>query len=269
MRLALYAHYGTESRIALHVLFCLQAIREVGFEVVFISNSKIAEEDRGALTLCRQVLERPNEGYDFGMWQEGLRNYEAANLKELLLLNSSIVGPLGDLGQLWSRPDVKSSDFWGLTDNTDLAPHLQSYFMVFPQRVLEAECFRQFWDSILPYQDKMQLIRSYELGLTLWLEQHGFQWRALFPSETIRAKVKGHTSVFTKAKRRLLRGSEPGPNVTLSYPELLLQAGMPFLKASLLERGNIYRDPKEALSLLADKGLPAEVMDELRQRAQG
>lgn len=265
MRLVLYAHYNPAGTVGRDVIYCLQCLRKLAHRISFISNSELGPDDQAELeVLCDRVFVRKNEGYDFGMWQDGLRETDLARVTELILINSSIVGPLGKLELLWERADEVRCDFWGLTDNTDLAPHLQSYFMVFRDPVLRSPCFAQFWNSVLPYSDKMQVIRSYEVGLTLWLEQHGFSWRALFPQNAI-WKAYDHNEGFRgKLWRRLRRRGRPGPNTTLSCPELLLRAGMPFLKSALLDPGNEYLDPEETLALLETTTLPAEVLSALK-----
>lgn len=266
MRLALYAHYGKEGRIASYVLYCLRALRAAGFEIIFLSNSTVTGVDRERVEeLCRQLVERENEGYDFGMWQQGIGEVDLQAVDELLLVNSSIVGPLTELSQLWTRPETTTHDFWGLTDNEDLAPHLQSYFMVFNKQVIRSACFSRFWDTILLFEDKMQVIRSYEVGLTSWLQQHGFSWCPLFPSRDVWATYKSEDPFVAKIRRRVLRTGGRGPNTTLSCPEILLRKGMPFLKASLLEQDNPYIEPSEAFRLLARTALPRDILDDLRK----
>jgi len=268
MRLALYAHYAASAEVRPFVLHYLEAIREEGFRIIFISNSAIApSDDRRLSSLCEHLLLRPNIGFDFAMWKAALDKFGLKNVDELLLTNSSIIGPLAPLGVFWSKPSLQKSDFWGLTENCDMSAHLQSYFLVFRRRVIEASCFSEFWNGILPFSDKMQVIRSYEIGLTLWLAQNGFSWEAAFPAQSPETAAQGKWGFKRKLQSRILRQRQRGPNATLSAPETLIRAGMPFMKRELLTPGNPYMAPRDALCLLRQTGLPSAVVADLENDA--
>lgn len=234
MRLALYAHYSNCGGLALYVLFYLRKLRDLGFRICFISNSPIPQSREQELhEICERVILRGNTGYDFAMWQQALKEYELTQFDELLLTNSSIIGPLHPLEPLWRNPVADQCDFWGLTDNDEFGRHLQSYFIVFRRRVLEHPCFREFWRSVLPYSDKDLIIQSYEIGLTKWLEQNGLTWGALFPQEGLIVLHASRRSVALRVKHRICPVFLPR-NTSMYLPDLLLECGMPFLKAKLL-----------------------------------
>jgi lipopolysaccharide biosynthesis protein len=274
MKLALYAHYSKDKDVARHVLFFLRKLRELDFQTYFISNSPVSLSGREQLhECCARVIQRENAGFDFAMWQKGLAECDLSQVEELLLTNSSIVGPLQPLAALWQDPALKEYDFWGLTDNDEIWPHLQSFFLVFHSRVIRSNFFLQFWKSILPYQDKYQVIRSYEVGLTNWLEQNGFKWKALFPQRAVLdhyiAARKGR-NLFKKVLDRLKNQGRPaqwqGGNTTLFYPDVLIASGMPFLKASLLTNADNGRiNPALAFKLLESSNLPKDALEELHQ----
>lgn len=271
MRLALYAHYSHSGGVALHVLFYLRALRNLGFRLCFISNSPIPQNMAQQLhEICEKVIERENTGYDFGMWQRALAEYQLAQFDELLLTNSSIIGPLHPLEPLWARAAAMQCDFWGLTDNDDYRDHLQSYFLVLRREVLEHPCFQQFWRSVLPYKDRQLVVQSYEVGLTGWLKQHGFRWEALFPQEQLYALFLKRRGLAERLKERI-RPLKPPQNTTMLLPDLLLERGMPFLKAKLLNSGgdmNRKVSAEFALRLLEKSNMPPEVLDELRATAE-
>jgi lipopolysaccharide biosynthesis protein len=272
-RLAIYAHYGKSPEVAGHVLFCLQQIAELGFQICFVSNSEVSPGSAGKLkSFCERVLVRENTGLDFGMWQRGLAEYELSQFEELLLANSSVVGPLQPLAPFWQSPAVANADFWGFTDNDEFKPHLSSYFLVFRRRVLHSERFCEFWRAFLPYQDKWQVIFSYELGLSQWLEEGGFKGRAVFPQTEIIAAYRSSRGWWGKIGDQwrflssLWRNRQwPPRNVTLVYPDVLLQRGMPFLKVTLLHQNSPRITPPAAFALLEKSALPREILEELRQ----
>lgn len=268
MRLAIYAHYGRSPQVAGHVLFYLQHLAQLGLQVCFVSNSEISPASETVLKkICERVIVRENTGVDFAMWQRGMADYDLLQLDELLLTNSSIIGPLQPLAPLWQNPAVADCDFWGLTDNNEFNRHLQSYFLVFRKRVLHSQRFADFWRSVLPYKNKWQMIYGYELGLTNWLEEGGFRGKSIFAWETILSSYRNGRSFWKKGYDYYLFRTRRGlvRNVSVFLPDMLLQQGMPFLKAALLNDSPSRIQPPAAFSLLEKSGLPAEILEELRR----
>lgn len=265
-RLALYAHFGPSPQVGKYVFFYLQQLRELDFQIAFISNSDISPESEIELKrYSAHIITRENAGYDFSMWQRALAEFNLEEFDELLLTNSSVIGPLQPLAALWENPAVADCDFWGLTDNDEMERHLQSYFLVFRPRVFRDARFAEFWRSVLPYRDKYQAIRSYEVGLTCWLAECGFKWKATFPGEHIRSLSRARRGVFQMVQDRMRGRTGPGRNITLFHPDLLQQCGMPFLKLALLRETGLEFSPQMAMDLLKKANLPREVLDDLRR----
>ena len=104
-----------------------------------------------------------------------------------------------------------------------MAWHIQSYFLVFRRRVLDSEAFAAFWRSVLPYTDKDQVIRSYEVGLSEFLVEAGMRGRAYVPVETLFPPWP--LSLAFKNK---------GRSATTFHPMRLLERRMPFVKGDTL-----------------------------------
>jgi rhamnosyltransferase len=270
MRLALYAHYSKSGGLALYVLFYLRKLRDLGFQICFISNSPIPQSKEQELhELCEKIIQRENTGYDFAMWQQAVAEYELSQFDELLLTNSTIIGPLHPLEPLWQNAAASECDFWGLTDNDEFGHHLQSYFILFRRQALEHPCFGEFWRSVLPFKDKQLIIQSYEVGLSSWLEQHGLSWKAVFPQEHLHAMLLSRRGLAEKLKNRI-RPLELPRNTPMLLPDMLLKCGMPFLKATLLPGGgDLSRQVSAefAMRLLETSNIPKDVLDELRAMA--
>ena len=264
-RLAVYAHFGESPKVARYVSYFLKELRSLGFEICFVSNSPVSIESQSEIsTLCQKFIQRENSGYDFSMWQAGLAEYDLSKLEELLLTNSSIVGPLQPLAPLWKNSSVNQCDFWGLTDNDEFGLHLQTYFMVFRRQVIQDARFMDFWRSVLPLKDKQQVIQNYEIGLTRRLEEHGFKWKAVFAQERMWSLFLSRRSFVKKIGDWYYHRGLPGRNTTTLLPDLLLQCGMPFLKAALLRETHCHVSPKMAFELLEASSLPVEILAELR-----
>ena len=136
---------------------------------------------------CKQVLVRRNSGYDFGSWAHVIResHSQLKRYEGLLLCNDSVFGPWGDLGLVLRQLDLRGDiDFWGLT--ASLAPrwHLQSYFILYAQRLVQSSVFEDFWHEIGLHDSKNDVILSYEVGWSELLTALGFRGKALFELAT-------------------------------------------------------------------------------------
>ena len=121
-----------------------------------------------------------------------------------------------------------------------------------------------FWNSVSPLKDKQQVIQNYEIGLTRWLEKAGFKWKAVFNQERMWSLFLSRRSIKRKLGDWYYKRGLPGRNTTTLLPDLLLECGMPFLKAALLQERPLQVSPKLAFELLETSNLPAEILEELR-----
>jgi lipopolysaccharide biosynthesis protein len=218
-RIAIFAHFDPQNQVKRFVLYHLDCLKQVCDSVVFVSNSPVDATQMAKLEgRCDRVLVRENTGIDFSMWRHGLATIALADWDELLITNSSLFGPVFPLRDAFSKMHAADVDFWGMTENAAIKPHVQSYFLVFRRKALQCREFSAFWQSVLPYRDKYQTIRSYEVGLTTYLAEQGLRYATLIPNHL--------------AKPRWSR--KPLHDLTLSRPLALLQASMPYVKISLL-----------------------------------
>jgi lipopolysaccharide biosynthesis protein len=223
-RIGVFAHYDGQDEVKAYVVILLRALREVCPELVFVSTARLpATELAKVAPFCSRAFVRENLGYDFGMWQEGLSSEDLESADEVVLTNSSVFGPLYPLAPIFERMARHECDFWGMTDSFEVRWHLQSYFLVFKRQALGSPAFSQFIGSVLPYRDKAQVIRSYEIGLTQFLREHGLKPGAFVPMASWVTSPRQRSRLC--AKRR---------NATLYFPLQLLAAGMPFVKVQLL-----------------------------------
>jgi lipopolysaccharide biosynthesis protein len=240
-RLALFAHYDAGGRVRPFIEHFLRELRTVCDDIAFVSTAKLSNTELDKVRpYCSTASTKANFGFDFGMWRDALEGVDLTQWDEIVLTNSSLFGPLFPLRGVFERMDAVECDAWGMTDNLEIAWHLQSYFLVFRSSVLSAPVFRQFFRGILPYTDKEQLIRSYEVGLSRLLLDQGFTLRAMVGQNDFRGSVLPPRMALadlqawwsTVARRA---GLSPEPmNLTTTQPIELLRAGMPFVKIELL-----------------------------------
>ena len=239
MKIAIYAHFSPTSRVMWYAWNFLENLRQLGFRVIFVSNSLIDKDEVSRLEgQGIEVMTRKNLGLDFGMWQAALKTLDMNAISELLLTNSSIAGPIRPLAPIFEEARTWDCDFWGMTDNCEIGRHLQSYFLVFSGNVIGSKAFKDFWDSVLLYGNKEQIIASYEVGLTIWLEEQGFKWRPLVYLDDVWSSYKAGRTLVQRLADRIPGRPLPKGCPTLFFPELLLKMGIPFLKSSVLRHGS-------------------------------
>ena len=146
-----------------------------------------------------------------------------AEFGQVILMNNSSVGPIYGLKMVFDRMRREQKDFWGITlypycadgsfiNEPYIPEHIQSYFVVFNQNVVQSEVFRNFWKEYRPSDDFTETVARGETKLTPMLVQGGFTYGAYLPES-----------------RDLVQWFQTGqPQNELAYQYAVL--GSPFLK---------------------------------------
>jgi len=248
-RLVLLAHHDADAEVKPYVRRHLAALRPLARRIELVSNSPLPAAEVASLgPLVDGVRLRPNTGFDFGMWKDAFAAADLRGVDALVLTNSSVIGPLTPLAPIFERMVGAGWDFWGMTESGQFRLHLQTYFLVFTPRVFGSLAFRSFFESVLPYRNKTNVIHAYELGLTAFLRESGFRGGAAFPVEDLPQRPLADLVVRGRLRSR---GYERRKNPTLYFPDRLLAAGMPFVKTELL-RAHARRARRLGLTAAVD-----------------
>lgn len=234
-RLTIFASYSSSPTVPAYVLFHLGALRKFSSRLVFVSNSPLLESSRAELNgICDVVLERSNKGFDFAAWRDVILAERMAEWDEVLLTNSSVVGPLFDLAPLFTDMQARACDFWGLTHSVNVRPHIQSYFVCFSKRLINSPIWQEFWRSVQDETSKRRAILRYETQFTAIFEAHGFVSDTYLPqmqkSGLERLFIYRYNTVLPLFAIR----DKNRTNSTVHSPRELIERGLPYLKASLL-----------------------------------
>jgi rhamnosyltransferase len=243
-RAIVFAHYDRQDRVDPYVYFYLRELRKICRTLVFVSTAKLIKKDLDELGLigCEVIL-RENIGYDFMSYKLGLESLECTAYDEIVICNDSVYGPFFDLENIFSKMDSRFCDFWGMTSNTDISYHLQSYFVVFKKNVLNSIAFRDFWEAVKVLDSKREIIKRYEVGMTQCLLKSGLKSATSADyNPTLSARLIYLSKRFSVSKIRqktgaLFQGENiiPKINATHSFwKELILQGNMPFIKVEPL-----------------------------------
>jgi len=229
-RVFLFAHFDAQCEVRPHVEAHLRALKELGGSIRFVSNSALPEVELSKVRAYADgILLRENRGMDFSMWKAAIDALDLSGVDELVLTNSSVAGPNRPLEPIFQRMEADPCDFWGMTESWEISHHIQSYFIVFRRPVLQSVAFKHFWGSVLPYQSKICIVYSYELGLSVFLKENGYVGAVAFPLD-----VNDNGFIHNVVCRgNLVSRIHFSRNPTLYYPDLLVRAGMPYLKLLL------------------------------------
>jgi len=140
--------------VAASVVATCRHLEESGYAVVVVSNGPLAQGDRDALNEHAYLIaERPNFGYDFGAYRDGLWLLDARNVDpdEVLFLNDSVWFPITDAPGLLADLEASDADYVGVQVFGDPTAEGRkrgfygSYCFLVRRPALNAGAFRAFW----------------------------------------------------------------------------------------------------------------------------
>ena len=195
----IFVHFDKDSIISEDCVHHIRKLTEY-CDVYFVSSSeKLAsktEEIDKLMSLCKQILIRKNSGYDFGCWSHVIRdNYEdLCGYQGVLLCNDSNWGPMNDFSDAFKKIKKYSSyaDFFGLTSSITPSWHLQSFFVLYSQRVFCSSYFKQHWFNIAVMRSKYEIVLNYEVNWSGRLKRLGFKGMSLYGDSSSLAENRTH-----------------------------------------------------------------------------
>lgn len=177
-------------------------LMDKGYAVLLVSNSELRADDRNALApVCWKIVERPNFGYDFGGYRDGIRLLGEMGVKPnaLILLNDSIWWPIFSTDTIVDRMESAGADVVGTIlhhprRRGKLRPprpaFLESYFFWFGPRTLASPAFRAFWDRYRVSSIKYNAVHRGERRLTAALAAGGLAVKGLFSREELSRELR-------------------------------------------------------------------------------
>ena len=168
-----------------------------GFSPVVVSNLPLTEADRSdLLQLATLIIERPNFGYDFGGYRDGvldaLKRFD--QMDRLVLLNDSAWFPLPGSRNWLEAAEALQLDFVGAASNYGhprVNPedyrelrwnyscdhhnfHYCSFALMLSGQILSDPRFLKFWQKFPLTNNKSVTVRRGEIGLSRWVISRGF-----------------------------------------------------------------------------------------------
>ncbi len=187
-RLCIFAHYDKHNIVDDYVVEYIKGLSTVSKQIIFVSSCEISYAEVDKISkYCTAVLQKANEGYDFGSWKFGMEYIGFDNLPnfdEVILANDSCFGPIFPLSEMFDKMATKECDVWSVTIGISIAEYLQSYFLVCRPRLLKSQQFINFFKSITNLANKMEYIIKYEIGFSKMLKNNNFIFDSYYQSRT-------------------------------------------------------------------------------------
>jgi lipopolysaccharide biosynthesis protein len=189
-RIYIYVHHDVDNIVDNHVFYTLRKLKELGGRIIFIHNNiNLDVIYRDKIKSIASLYLRHDTGRDWGGWKEFLLKEKRSIIEkyeEVILLNSSVYGPLFPLLPIFEKMDSEKCDFWTPTqwanyipNHLDVAPHFQPYFLVIKKQLFNSDYFWMFWEGFDENQSNYwDLVINGEVELTLHLERNGFIGKA-------------------------------------------------------------------------------------------
>ncbi|WP_345821105.1 rhamnan synthesis F family protein [Methylobacterium fujisawaense] len=238
---ALFVSHSPTGKLKPHLRAHLAAIKNADVSIILIvaTDAKKIVIPSEIYDLANVIYTRENFGYDFAAWAHILRERPEIYIgRSAYLLNDSTIGPfdVGDFKNLLQDIENTDADIVGLTDNHQLGWHLQSYFLALKQRALKSHALHEFFNRVVAYKYKIDVINEYETQFASEMIGEGLRCEAIFRSVD-------HT------------------NYTLYRWRELIDRGFPYLKASILCRLVTRIDIAGWRERLRSRGYDARVAD--------
>lgn len=214
-----FVAYAPDGRLFDHTVRYCADLRRAGMRLVLVvvtDRPDLDCRDPGSAA-ADALLVRENAGYDFAAWADALRLMpQVWQAREIWFANDSVYHSPRLLGPMVERARASAADVVAMTASTEVANHFQSYCFAIKAEPARRGPARAFWESIAVLEDKLQVIRDYEVRQKAVLEAGGLSLDVLYP---LPAEPRNHLHHSWRA---------------------LLEAGFPFVKIELL-RDNPYR----------------------------
>ena len=202
-----------------------------GYSPFILSNAPVSASDRAEL-LARSalLLERPNFGYDFGAYQDGVRLLAKLGHRtdRLILMNDSTWFPLRANDTSIARMEASGDAFTGhaFRNEPNISrgrDHMESHLIMFDKKALESTAFRDFWGKYLASSNRITTIQRGEKGISSAMFDAGFTSQGLTSKNILLARLADEPFA---ALKKVLQEASFDPNKLQQKTQALLAAAV-------------------------------------------
>ena len=216
-RLAIFAGYDKDNIIDDYVVYYIRELKKIA-DIIYVSDCNMLDSElEKIINYCIKIINGRHEEYDFGSYKRGYLYAKENNILEnydyLILCNDSCYGPFNGFQDIVEKMENKNTDVWGMfncfQDNKN-DEHLQSYFLSLKRKVYLSKYFYNFMTSIKKENDKIEVIKKYEIGLNNLLKKENVSISSFLDSN--------------------IKEYEEDNNIPFYNPYVAIKNNFPFLK---------------------------------------
>lgn len=191
-RAAIYVFHDGNQVVDRYVPVFLKELKRFVEHLLVVVNGEVNKEGKASLeAVADEVMIRPNEGYDITGYKKGIEHIGWNALKgydELILVNSTLYGPLYPFDEMFDTMSKRDLDLWGITKHHKVdwdvfgtckygyvPEHIQSSFLVIRQPMLNGEFFRKRWEELPEIHSYAEAIGFFEVIFTKESIEAGFK----------------------------------------------------------------------------------------------
>ena len=160
--------------IAASTILTLDHLKAEGWSPLVVSNAPLSPADREQVRdNAALLIERPNIGYDFGAYRDGMRRLAQLghSPSRLILMNDSTWFPLRTGDDSLRRMEATGADMAGHIYKIENAQkrgrdHLESHLLMFTRQALDHPKMKAFWRGFVMSNERQNTILRGEKGIT-------------------------------------------------------------------------------------------------------
>lgn len=194
------------SGLADSLLATCRWLASAGYAPFLVSNAPISRQDRSRIAeVVWRAVERPNFGYDFGGYRDGLTCLKQWGLdpEEVLILNDSIwlpVLPTTDLlGRLSRTPAEIAGTILRTRGNEQF---LESYLYRIRRSALTHPAFTAYWTGLRLTSNKYYVIRRGERGFGAAMRGAGLRLAGVYDDDGLARQIAKQDDAFLRKALR-------------------------------------------------------------------
>ncbi len=192
-RLGIYFFFDMDGIVDSFITYFINDLMKSLDRLVIVCNGKLTPEGMDKFKeFTSDIIVRENEGLDVWAYKTGLEFIgwkECETYDEIILCNSTSMGPVYPFTNMFEEMKSKDLDFWGITKTHKvegydfeynpygyLPEHVQSYFIVYRKSLIQSADLHRYWDNMPQIKSYNQSVGLYESAFTKVFADKGFLW---------------------------------------------------------------------------------------------
>ena len=192
-RLGIFVFFDAMGIADRYIQILLDGIMPQLKELVIVINGNIDSSSKQCLQkYSNRIFYRENVGYDAGAYKDVflyfLKSEDWGKWDEIVLFNDSFYAPIHSWKIVFDKMQSIDLDFWGLSKhpgrdnlqltNTEILPHIQSYFLVCRRNLVLSSDFENFWRTLDYPNSYFEAVENFEIRFSTYLSEKGFTGKA-------------------------------------------------------------------------------------------